>query len=225
MAFDMRGSRKSKDLGITGWLARWYDKNTRENRRGEMREYAEEVKKHITNTARVLEIAPGPGYFSIELAKMGDFAITGMDISPDFVKIGKKNAEQEGVNVNFVEGNVSGMPFDDKAFDFIFCSAAFKNFKEPVTALREMRRVLNPRGMALIVDMNHDVSPEKLKEEARKISKSGLERWFITRTFKSLRKGAYSKSEFETMIQETSFAKSEIQEAGIGFYIYLSGSR
>ncbi|GHU73358.1 methyltransferase type 11 [Spirochaetia bacterium] len=221
MTFDMRKSRKNKDLGITGWFTRWYDKNTRENRIGEMREYAQEAKKHLSDNVNILEVAPGPGYFSIELAKMGNYNITGMDISADFVEICKTNAKRENVNINFVQGNVSAMDFGDNTFDFIFCSAAFKNFKEPVTALREMHRVLKQNGIALILDMNHDASREKLAEAAAKISKTGFERWFMKNTFKGLCKGAYSKNELEEMIKQTAFNKNEIKEIGIGFYIYL----
>jgi ubiquinone/menaquinone biosynthesis C-methylase UbiE len=217
----MRFFRKFKDLGITGGFARWYDKNTRENRAGEMREYALLAKKHLADDAHVLEVAPGPGYFSIELAKMGDFTITGMDISADFVKICKTNAEREGVTVSFLQGNVSAMPFENDIFDLIFCSAAFKNFKEPVSALREMHRVLKPGGIALILDMNHDASGEALRHEAEKISKSGFERMFMKNTFKMLCKGAYTKNELEAMIQQTPFNNRKIEESGISFYIYL----
>jgi len=217
----MRLGRKFKDIGITGGFTRWYDKNTRENRIGEMQEYANEAKKHLSENANVLEVAPGPGYFSIELAKMGNYNITGMDISADFIEICKTNAQRENVSINFVQGNVSQMDFEDNTFDFIFCSAAFKNFKEPVTALREMYRVLKNHGTVLIVDMNHDVSKEKLIEAVAQNSKPGFERWFQIITFKSLCKAAYSRTEFENMIKQTSFDKNEIKESGIGFYIYL----
>jgi ubiquinone/menaquinone biosynthesis C-methylase UbiE len=217
----MRFFRKFKDLGITGWFTRWYDKNTREKRIGEMQEYAKEAQKHLTDNANVLEVAPGPGYFSIELAKMNDYNITGMDISADFIKICKINAQRENVNIKFVQGNVSAMDFKDNTFDFIFCSAAFKNFKEPIVALREMYRVIKNNGIVLIIDMNHDVSKKALEEEATKISKSGFERWFMKNTFKGLCKGAYTKSELEKMIKETSFNKNEIKEVGICLYIYL----
>jgi ubiquinone/menaquinone biosynthesis C-methylase UbiE len=217
----MRVGRKVKDLGITGPFTRWYDKNTREKRIGEIQEYANEAKKYLTDNANVLEVAPGPGYFSIELAKMGNYNITGMDISADFIEICKINAKRENVPVNFLQGNVSKMPFEDNIFNFIFCSAAFKNFREPVTAMREMYRVLKDDGVALIVDMNHDVSKETLNEAAAKSSKPGFERWFMKMTFKGLCKGAYSKNELENMIKQTPFNKNEIKEGGIGFYIYL----
>jgi len=213
--------RKYKDLGITGSFARWYDKNTRETRLAEMREYAKEVAKHIKDGSTVLEVAPGPGYMSIELAKMGGFNITGMDISPDFVEICKINAKRENVNVTFLEGNVSAAPFPENTFNFIFCSAAFKNFKEPVLALREMHRVLKKDGICLIVDMRRDVSKHSLEEEVGKISKPGFERFWVKRTFKNLAKNAYLKDELIEMINKTSFTKREIIEAGIGFYVYL----
>jgi len=213
--------KKIRDLGITGSFARWYDKNTRENRIVEIQEYAKEVKKHLMDNSNVLEVAPGPGYFSIELAKMGNYNITGMDISVDFVEICKTNARRENVVVKFIQGNVSKMPFEDNTFDFIFCSAAFKNFKEPIVALHEMYRVLKNNGIILIIDMNHDISKGKLSEEAAKISKSGFERWFMKMTFKGLCKGAYSKNELGKMIKQTPFNKNEIKENGISLYIYL----
>ena len=96
-----------------------------------MKQYAQNVSNHIQTDNAVLEVAPGPGYFAIELAKLGKYKITGMDISQDFVEIARRNAKEAGVDVEFQLGNVSEMPFPDNKFDFIFCSAAFKNFKDP----------------------------------------------------------------------------------------------
>jgi ubiquinone/menaquinone biosynthesis C-methylase UbiE len=213
--------RKHKDLGLTGSFTRWYDKNTRETRMGEMLEYAKEVSKHINNGANVLEVAPGPGYMSIQLAKMGNYNITGMDISPDMIEICKTNAKNENVNITFLEGNVSTMPFEANTFDIIFCSAAFKNFKEPVVALKEMYRVLKNNGIALIVDMRRDTTKQGLEEEVKKITKPGFERFWVRNTFKNLAKYAYKKNELIEMIKQTAFAKDEIKESGIGFYVYL----
>ncbi|GHV83978.1 methyltransferase type 11 [Spirochaetia bacterium] len=217
----MKYFRQFKDLGITGPFTRWYDKNTRTNRIAEMQGYAKEVASHINDNANVLEVAPGPGYLSIELAKLGNYNIIGMDISADFVEICKTNAKRENVNVIFVQGNVSAMPFEDNTFDFIVCSAAFKNFKEPVIAIREMYRVLKNSGIVLIIDMNRNVSKGTLEEEAAKISKSGFERWFMKNTFKQLCKSAYTKNEFENIIKQTFFNRNDIKEIGIGLFVYI----
>jgi ubiquinone/menaquinone biosynthesis C-methylase UbiE len=217
----MKFFRQFKDLGITGPFTRWYDKNTREYRMAEMRGYAKEVASHLKDNVNVLEVAPGPGYLSIELAKTGNYNIIGMDISADFVEICKINAKRENVNVTFVQGNVSAMPFEDSTFDFIVCSAAFKNFKEPVVAIKEMYRVLKNNGTALIIDMNRNATKEAVEEEAAKTSRSGFERWFQKNTFKHLCKSAYTKNEFEVIIKQTSFNKNDIKELGIGLMVYI----
>jgi ubiquinone/menaquinone biosynthesis C-methylase UbiE len=213
---------RRKDLGISGHMAHWYDKNTRENRLKEMESYAREAAAYLHPGSSVLEIAPGPGYLSIALAKMGDYQVTGMDISFDFVEICKHNAKQAGVNVSFVQGNASAVPFEDSCFDFIICSAAFKNFKEPITALREMYRVLKPGGTALIIDMNHDASKQAQDEELEKMGTRGFDRWFVKLSFRTfLRKNAYTKDNFMCMIAQAGFATHEIKEIGMSLYVYL----
>ncbi len=88
----------------------------------------------------------GPGYFAIELAKLGDYRVTGLDISETFVEIARANAAQAGVKVDFRRGDASNLPFPKESFDFLLCRAAFKNFSEPQRALEEMHRVLKPSG-------------------------------------------------------------------------------
>src|SRR3954447_15390901 len=102
----MKQQRRFKDIGIEGMAARWYDNNTRKHRLAEMNGYAKEVAKHIQDRCSVLEVAPGPGYLAIELAKLGRFKIIGLDISKDFVEIAKRNAKEASVEVEFRQGSV-----------------------------------------------------------------------------------------------------------------------
>src|ERR1700727_409401 len=108
------------DRPIEGLMAKWYANNTGEM----MKEYldlARRVAEELPKGSSVLEVAPGPGYFCIELAKLGPYAITGMDISHTFVEIASKKAAEAGVRVNFPQGNASAMPFADNTFDFLLC--------------------------------------------------------------------------------------------------------
>jgi len=222
----MKKARQKKDLGITGWMAKWYDKNTRKSRLAEMKEYAEIVSGNAEYGAKILEVAPGPGYLSIELAKRG-FDVTGVEISADFVEIEKRNAAESGVNVDFRQGNASSLPLPDGAFDFIICSAAFKNFSEPLKALNEMHRVLKPEGIALILDMNHDATKEDIEAEMTKSGMKGFDRWFVKLSFKTfLKSGAYTKNGFVELIGQTGFASSKVIQSGIGFQVWLhSGAK
>jgi len=65
----MKYNRQKKDIGIYGFTAKWYDKNARKSRLYEVHEQADIVSRHVGNGGPVLEVAPGPGYLSIELAK------------------------------------------------------------------------------------------------------------------------------------------------------------
>ena len=155
-----------KDAGMEGWLARWYART----RRTDMEDFQRQAAKVAADRGGrgdVLEVAPGPGYFAVELAKLGDFRITGLDISQTFVQIASANATEAGVRIDFRQGNVSAMPFADASFDFVYCSAAFKNFAEPVKALNEMHRVLRHGGEAVIVDLRKDVSIEDIDAYVR----------------------------------------------------------
>src|SRR6266496_2042038 len=168
-----------KGMAIEGPIATWYARNTR-SRIEEQRELARRIAERVPVGGRVLEVAPGPGYLSIELAKLGKCQVTGLDISETFVKIERQNAAEAGVKVDFNQGNAAAMPFDDNSFDFAVCVAAFKNFTQPVQALNEFYRILKPGGTALIVDLRRDASIEDINEEVKKMKLNALNS-FLTR--------------------------------------------
>lgn len=217
----MKNLRKNKDVGIYGLTAKWYDKNSRKSRMTQMQEYANEVASLVSKSANILEIAPGPGYLSIELAKKG-FNVTGVEISPDFVKIEKNNAKEANVSVDFKEGNASNLPCENSFFDFIICSAAFKNFKDPVKALCEMYRVLSEGGTSLIIDMNYEATSEDINNEIRQTGMKGFDKHFVKFAFKTfLKQGAYTKKDFESLLKETPFKNYNIKKEGISLFVYL----
>ena len=162
----MKLFKRSQDLGINGEKAKYYDTMAREFRMDEMRRQATEVAEHLKEGDSVLEIASGAGYLSIELSKLGKFHITGTDISNDLIEIAKDNAKSAAVKVEFQQGNVSALPFAADSFNFIVCVLAFKNFKEPIVALKEMYRVLKPGGTVLIMDLNGKASLASTKNVA-----------------------------------------------------------
>jgi len=214
----MKFFKRFKDLGIEGAKAKYYDKMTREHRIAEMKEQAKEAAKYIKEGDSVLEIAPGAGYLSIELSKLGKYKITGMDISKDLVEICTKNAEEASVEIDFQQGNVSNMPFNANMFNFIICVLAFKNFKEPLKAIQEMYRVLKPGGTALVMDLNRQATMKVMKKVAENMGLKGLKAYMAGAIQRS---GAYSRKEFETFIYQTEFKDYEIRKSDIGFSIFL----
>ena len=213
-----------RGMGMEGSVARWYEKTTRKDM-AEFRKLADRLRAGLPQGADVLEVAPGPGFLSIELAKGGQFRVTGLDISKTFVELARKNAAGLGVKVDFREGNASAMPFAENSFDLIVCRAAFKNFSEPVKALQEMHRVLRPGGTALIVDMRRDTSMSAISEAVDRMGAGLLNRWLIKATFRFvLIKRAYTRQEFEQMLAGIPFRKAEVREdlQSIGLEIWMS---
>jgi ubiquinone/menaquinone biosynthesis C-methylase UbiE len=209
-------------MGMEGAVAKWYAALTKKSME-ELKSLARRTAQQIPGTSSVLEVAPGPGYLAIELSKLGNYQITGLDISETFVEIARENAAKAGVGVDFLRGNASRMPFKDESFDFLLCRAAFKNFSEPKLALEEMYRVLKPGGQALIIDLRRDASMESISQAVKDMNVGALNEIITKLTFRyMLLKRAYTKSEFEQMISQTKFHHSEIQENPIGFEILLS---
>lgn len=208
-------------MGMDGPIATWYAKITAKdiNRHQGL---ARELAGQLPTGSRVLEVAPGPGYFCIELAKLGDFEITGLDISKSFVEIARNNAAAAGVRVDFRLGNASDMPFGDNCFDLIVCQAAFKNFSQPVRAIEEMYRVLSPNGTALIIDLSRDASREAIENEVNGMGLNAVNRYLTKSAFRGmLLKRAYTQQEMADFVSRTPFKTCEIEVAGVGFQVRM----
>ncbi len=209
-----------KGLGMEGFVARWYAATTRKDLQ-QFQILARRVADELPAGAKVLEVAPGPGYFAIALAKLGR-EVTGLDISHTFVELARRNAAEAKVRVDFQLGNASSMPFPEGSFDFLLCRAAFKNFSEPVRALQEMRRVLKPGGKALIIDLRRDAAREAINQHVDSMKLSRSSALFTKLAFRfTLLKRAYTKGDFERMIAQAGFRNFEIREDLIGMEITL----
>ena len=172
-----------KGLGMEGGIARWYAKLTRKSL-PEFEQLAQRMAASLPSGARVLDVAPGPGYFSVALAKLGNFEITGLDVSKTFVEIARNNAKEAGVSVDFQQGNASRTPFANDRFDLVLCRAAFKNFSEPVRALGEMRRVLRPGGRAVIIDLRRDTPQQEINRHIDAMNVGAVNATFTKWTFR-----------------------------------------
>lgn len=205
-----------KGIGMEGSLARWYDRTTRKDMPA-IRTLATRIAEVVPTGAAVLEVAPGPGFLSIELVKRG-LHVRAVDISRTFVDIAQRNASAEGVEARFEMGNAAALPVEDASMDFVVCRAAFKNFAEPVKALKEMRRVLRPGGTALLIDMRRDVPVAELQRHVDGLGVSRLNRWFMMCVFRRmLIKRAYRLEDIRHMAAEAGWIESRIETSPLGF--------
>jgi ubiquinone/menaquinone biosynthesis C-methylase UbiE len=209
-----------KGTAMEGPIAKWYTRiRSKDPQRDQL---VRQVSEIVPTGGVILEVAPGPGYLAIELAKLGKYQVVGLDISKSFVQIAQSRAKGAGVAVDFRHGNASNMPFEADLFDFIVCVAAFKNFTEPVRAIREMHRVLKPGGKALINDLRGDASPEDIRTLVKSLELNPINTFMTKWTFKHiLLKNAYTKTGMQQLIAQTDFAKYEILEDNVSMEIWL----
>jgi len=207
---------------MEGPVARWYARIRGSKSQIELyRKQARELTAGLPDGAAVLEVAPGPGYLTIELARLGRYQVTGLDISHTFVEIASRNAAQANVTVDFRQGDVAAMPFAAESFDLVVCQAAFKNFTLPKSALSEMHRVLRRAGTAVIQDMSREATHADIDGEVKTMDLGPLGTFTTKATLEMLRRRAYSPAQFERLIAESPFETSVIATAGIGLEVRL----
>ncbi|MDQ0989098.1 class I SAM-dependent methyltransferase [Streptomyces sp. V3I7] len=101
-------------------------------------------------TGRVLEVAVGTGRSLPHYAP--GTRITGIDLSPAMLGIARRRAADLGIDAELLEGDAQALPFENGSFDTVVCALALCSIPEPAEALREMARVLRPRGTLLLLD-------------------------------------------------------------------------
>jgi ubiquinone/menaquinone biosynthesis C-methylase UbiE len=208
-------------IQMEGPIAVWYARTTRD--RPDYPITARAIGAQLPDGGDVLEVAPGPGYMAIELARLSSsYHITGLDISRSFVRIATDNAHRAGVEIDFQYGDVSRMPFASHSFDLVVCQAAFKNFPDPVAALNEIHRVLRPGGRASIYDLRKDAPAAAIDKEIRGMRLSPLNALFTRWTFRfGLLREAYTRNRLDAVVAGSRFGTGEVRIDGIGFELRL----
>tara|TARA_R110002049_G_scaffold215653_1_gene387180 strand:+ start:3249 stop:3977 length:729 start_codon:yes stop_codon:yes gene_type:complete len=102
----------------------------------------------------ILDIATGTGDLAINLIKTGAKKITGLDISPGMLEVGKqKIAEKKLTNtIDLVIGDSENLPFSDNSFDAITVAFGVRNFENLDKGLLEIYRVLKPKGVFVVLE-------------------------------------------------------------------------
>ncbi|EIN04870.1 ubiE/COQ5 methyltransferase [Punctularia strigosozonata HHB-11173 SS5] len=104
---------------------------------------------HLKPDLRILDVGCGPGTITIDLARhVPQGHVVGVEYSPDPLDGARTLAAQEGVNnVEFVTGDVHALQYPDNTFDVVHAHQVLQHIRDPVQALREMRRVTKAGGI------------------------------------------------------------------------------
>ena len=96
----------------------------------------------------VLDLACGTGLVARHAAALVSPGgrMVGADINPAMLEIARGGIEAE---VEWVEAPCDALPFDDDTFTHVICQQGFQFFPDPVAAMSEARRVLEPSGVLI----------------------------------------------------------------------------
>jgi len=107
---------------------------------------------------RVLDLASGTGDLAMALAdRVGSSGgVVASDINRSMLAQGRDRLIDHGVvdNVDFVLADAERLPFPDASFDRVTIAFGLRNVTRKERALADMRRVLRPGGMALILEFS-----------------------------------------------------------------------
>lgn len=118
---------------------------------------------NIRDGDSVLDVATGTGDLAFELARrVGSHGkVTGIDFVDEMLHIAKAKASRipEGARCQFEYGNAMKLQFDDGVFRAATIGFALRNVSDFSQCLREMRRVVEPGGRVLVLELSKPVWP------------------------------------------------------------------
>ena len=105
---------------------------------------------------RVLDACCGTGDLAVAAERQGG-VVTGLDFSPRMLERARRKSD----TVEWIEGDLLALPFDDGSFDAATVGFGVRNVADLEAALAELRRVLRPGGRLAILEITQPRGPLK----------------------------------------------------------------
>ena len=156
----------------------------------------------ITSSKSILktdlfEEALGPDHFLFDLAKLNN-NVVGIDISYEITSMAREESRRYGSNLGqYFCSDVRNLPFKNNAFDLVVSNSTLDHFYDEsdiITALCELRRVLQPGGILILTMDNKGNLTEPL-----------LRLWLFLRLSPFFVGKTYCIEELKTILREVGF--------------------
>jgi ubiquinone/menaquinone biosynthesis C-methylase UbiE len=142
--------QSTSDLYSELWLGYDADVLTAESRQLIGRRIPQSVIDRQILGRTVLDLGCGSGRYSIALAFLGARAVTGVDYQNKSYRRAEAYCAEQHLPVHFQEANVLELPFDDGAFDFVFCNGVLHHTRSWREGLAEYIRVMRRSGFLFL---------------------------------------------------------------------------
>ena len=155
-----------------------------------------------SNNGRSLDLACGPGVFTRPLARKSDGVVVGLDLSWPMLLRAQNAVRKERIqNIVLIRATAFALPFVDGAFQYINCCGALHLFDKPGSALKEMSRILDDKGLLCV------------QTTIRPARSAGIA--FVLEKF--IRFGFFDEEELKDLLRRHGFEISESERHRISF--------
>jgi len=111
---------------------------------------------HLHPGTRILDVGSGPGSITIDLARrVAPGAVIGIEPVDAIIDQARAAIPPSVDNLSFETGDVYDLAYGDASFDIVHAHQVLQHLRDPVAALREMRRVLRPGGVLAVRDADY----------------------------------------------------------------------
>lgn len=114
---------------------------------------------------RVLDVGCGTGVISLLLAELGHTVI-GVDFASEMLDHARMKTREAGYPITFLQGDAETLPLPTNAVDLVTARHLVWTLPNPITALQEWHRVVEPGGQILLIEgyWNHDEPWDEYKD-------------------------------------------------------------
>jgi ubiquinone/menaquinone biosynthesis C-methylase UbiE len=121
---------------------------------------------------RVLEVGPGTGYYSLDVAgRLDGGTLEVFDIQQEMLDHVMRRARERGIsNIVPTLGDARSLPHEDSSFDAAYLVTVLGEIPDQDRALRELARVVRPGGRLVVGELfgdPHMVTLGRLRERAQ----------------------------------------------------------
>ena len=197
-----------------------YANNLRPMIKFDHKPWAERIAKQINSTEtglKILDIATGPGFLLIEVAKLlFDPILIAQDSSEHMLAIAEIEANNNELKISKINCDAHKLEIEDNSLDVVTCKQLLHEVEEPKKIILEIYRVLKPGGKAFIVDFDADGS--KFAAKTTKLVMKGMSNKAIANNFLKSFKAGLKGKDVKKMIEDAGFSKSFYQKAGFNYF-------
>lgn len=140
------------------------------------------------SVGRALDVATGAGHTALYLAELG-WNVTACDLAPAMIERVREAAAEHGYSIQTAVHEAEKLPYADLTFRLVTCRVAAHHFSDPAAFVREVKRVLEPSGVFLLIDgsvPDHEPEAEEWLHQVEKLRDPSHGRLLSPSTWKAL---------------------------------------